>query len=295
MNWDDVRFFLAVARTGTLSAAAADLHTTPSRVARRIAALEANLDAVLFRRSLDGYALTDAGEALVPGAEAMDQAARTLRPERTGESVTGVVRIASTDNIAAFCLAPHLPAFLAGHPGLRVEVFTGARPVDMPRSRIDLALRLVRPQTGNLTVRRLATMVSAYYASPNAIPGQVGWTDDLTDLPAAQAEANPSLTFAANTFQVQRAVLRAGYGKALLPCFIGDADPALVRVSPLVAAAATPLWLVQDKGLMALARVQAVAEFIVEAIVLERARIEGERPYGSDERDGLAHHNGNPS
>jgi DNA-binding transcriptional LysR family regulator len=127
-NWDDYRYFLAVARAGTLSAAAERLGTEHTTVARHIHALERALNARLFHKSHVGYALTDAGERLLATAEAIESALLASRAAAVGEQeIAGIVRIGAPDGFGSMFLAPRIHALIARHPRLEVVIFAAAR------------------------------------------------------------------------------------------------------------------------------------------------------------------------
>ena len=280
MNWNDIRFFLAVARAGSLSGAATALGTSVSRVSRRVAALEADLGVALFRRSLDGYRPTDEGRALVPRAEALEGAAAAL--EGVAPSAGGHVRLATSENLALHVVAPALRGFAGDHPGITLEILTGPRTIDLPRSEADLALRFTRPASGNVKVRRLARMACCPYrpaGGEGAVPESffVGWPGAFSDLPAARAlerlGARPTL--AASSLAVQRALAVHARARVLLPCFLGDVEPGLERAGEPIEAAAQDLWLLTDADLVDSVRVRAVSERLVRAVTARADLIEG--------------------
>jgi len=127
-NWDDLRYFLAVARTGTLSAAAEQLGTEHTTVARHIQALEDELNSRLFHKSNSGYGLTDAGERLIAGAEAIESAYVFAKAAASseGQPITGTVRIGAPDGFGSVFLAPRVRVLTDRHPQLEIEILPSA-------------------------------------------------------------------------------------------------------------------------------------------------------------------------
>ena len=154
--WDDARVFLAIARSGTLSGAAHALRMGVATVSRRLDRLEAALGLPLFSRHQQGYRLTDDGEALLERAEALEHAGLAFGEAGQGQ-VAGTVRLATAENLANPLIIPSLPTLFAQHPELRVELVTGVQTVNLHRRDADLAVRMVKPDAGHLTLRRLGT------------------------------------------------------------------------------------------------------------------------------------------
>ena len=239
MQWDDARVFLAIARTGTLSGAAAHLGTGLATVSRRIERLEHGLGVPLFSRHQNGYRLTDDGEALIGRAEALESAGNAFSVKADGRvSVVGRVRLATAENLANPLIIPALPKLLDRHPGLEVEVITDVHTVNLHRRDADLAVRLVKPDRGNVTVRRLGTLGFGLYGSAGYIQSRhtdadmagfdndrlIGWAETQSHLPAAQwiermMRGRPcALTTTSLSSQISASL--AGLGLAVLPHFV---------------------------------------------------------------------------
>lgn len=278
MNWDDLRFYLAVARDGSLSAAASRLRTTPSRVSRHVEALEQALGQTLFRRSLEGYSLTDEGRALLPRAEAVEGAVQAL-DAAGAPGVAGRVRLATTENIAAHLLARPLRRMQAQHPDLRLELLASSSAVDLMAAEADVALRLLRPSRGNLTLRRLGQMGFAVYGAAEGpvAEGFISWMPDMADLPAVRwiERSGAPVVMQASSLSVQHQLAAAGAGQAVLPCFLGDPDPRLRRIGGLIPEAAQDIWLVTNRDLAGSARVRCVADTVAAAIKQQLPLLEG--------------------
>ncbi|RVT85206.1 LysR family transcriptional regulator [Rhodobacteraceae bacterium CCMM004] len=295
LDWNAVRDFLAVARTGSLNRAAATLSVNATTVGRRIGALEAALGVRLFQRAQTGLALTDDGRDLIARAEGIEAAAVafTRRAERGG-AVRGRVRLATAENLATVLLLPALPTLRARHPDLTVEIATDIRSANLHRREADLALRLVRPAQGNVTIKRVGSMAYGLYGAVSYLDRAgrgaadrgrfdteafIAWSESYADLPAAMwierrlAGRPPAVV--ATSLRAHVVAARAGLGLAVLPCFVAEDEPELRRVPSEVDAMAQDLWLVLHADLAGSARVRAVADFVEETVAANARSLEG--------------------
>jgi DNA-binding transcriptional LysR family regulator len=295
MEWDDLRFFLAVARLGGLTGASEHLRVSPSTVGRRLSQLEQTLGSTLFAHHQTGYLLTDDGKALFAHAERVEDAVLELERVAMGRDLEahGVVRLATAENIANFVIIPALPAFMARYPGIILELVTGIGSVNLAKHEADLALRLKRPEQGNVNIKRLGAQHFGLYASRDYLAAfratgksfaeidlitwadgfaflpMTGWVNDLLD------GRGPRLRTSSLFAQV--VAVREGLGAAVLPCFIADGDPVFERIEVSGDPVTQDLWLVIHRDLAASSRVRAVATFIEELISSQRKRFEGDR------------------
>ncbi|WP_448207125.1 LysR family transcriptional regulator [Azospirillum sp. sgz302134] len=296
MDWDDLRFFLAVARGGTLTDSARRLKTSPSTVGRRLALLEQALGVTLFARHVSGYSLTDEGRALLARAETVEGEFQRLETEVAGlaRGSFGDVRLATAESFATHLVIPRMPAFRARHPGVRLQVATSVRTIGLTRREADLALRLARPEQGNLVVCKLGTMAHGFYAAPAYLQGRpsvdaedlaahavIGWDEEFAAMPVVRW-LNDRLrgrrpVFDTTSIGQQVAAARAGLGLALLPCFVGDGEAGLLRVAGPAGLVEQDIWLVIHADVAASARVRAVADFLAETVRQERDRLAGRR------------------
>lgn len=238
-GWKEIPVFLALARLGTLTAAAQMLRMAPSSVARHIEQLEQDLGTVLFQRSPQGYVLTEAAQAILSHAERAESAVNDAIRQSTSfsQEVSGTVRIALPENFANNLVIPALPDFQRRYPELRVELATSVRMVNLTRREADIAIRLSRPQHGQFIVSRIGQMSSRLYASADyfaAHPAEItakgaehqiiGWDDTLQDMPLPQWLAGqlPSARspFTASTLQGHLEAAMAGAGLTALPDFL---------------------------------------------------------------------------
>ncbi|MBV6304034.1 LysR family transcriptional regulator [Candidimonas humi] len=282
MNWEDIRYFLAVARQGGLTPAAADLGVSPATVSRRVEALERDSGMALFLRRQSGYVLTDEGQSMFEAAQGVEQAMLGFerRAQRVGEPGrwTGCTRLATSDALASHVIAPRLGDFLERHPGLQVELVTGIQAVNLSRRDADMALRMAPPsadEEGEYIAQRLPDLqFAAYAARALARRGSdwrelpyVSWPDSLSHIAMAKwmratygAAQPPLLT---NSVGTQYQAARYGVGVAVLPVFMADEDPLLQRVEPGHLACVRPLWLMHHRDLRSSRRIVAMKEFIL--------------------------------
>nr|WP_272212146.1 LysR family transcriptional regulator [Marinicella sp. W31]MDC2878052.1 LysR family transcriptional regulator [Marinicella sp. W31] len=282
-NWDDNRVFLAVAREGTLSGAAAQLKSGVATIARRIERMENALGVPLFLRHQSGYILTDQGEALLPRAEAVELAVGDMRLQASDDAgIRGQVRLASVESLVAGFIVPALEPLLAQNPGLDVEIAFSTVAVNMHRHDADLALRMVRPERGNLRVRQLATMGFGLYgpkhgAEPLRI---VTWPQSeslAVPLGWSKAFANErNARFAVNTLAGQVEAVRRGIGRAVLPHFLAQDDLRLLADRlPDGGMMERPILLVTHSDLIASQRVKSVADVVSAEITRRRGELSG--------------------
>lgn len=280
LNWDDMRVFLALARAGTLSAAAAVLKSGAATVSRRIDRLERAFGLPLFLRHQSGYRLTDQGEALLHRAEAVEMAMHELGAEAGAQDeVAGLVRLASITSFVTPLIVPTLGPLLAENPRLDVEILNGIETVNLHRRDADLALRLVRPERGHLLVRHLGTMGFGLYGPPDGSrPARhVTWIDQgsvQTVLSWSRAfGADATARLAVNTPEAQSAAVAQGLGVCVMPHFL--ARPAglalLAETLPDGTRMSRDIFLVTHADLAASRRVRRVADCLAEAVIARRA------------------------
>lgn len=301
LNWNDAPAFLAVARAGSLTAAAVTLGTGVATVSRRIDRLEAALGVRLFARHQSGYSLTDDGETLLPKAEALEDAMRSFDAGFDGDGrVTGHVRLATAENFANPIIIPALGPLLSQNPGLSVEVLTDVATVNLHRRDADLAVRMVRPERGRVTVRKIGTLGFGLYGSPDYVANRsvapdapsfetdrfIGWSERQSGLPAARwlermLQGRPP-GLVTTTLSAQMSAASAGLGLAILPHFL--AHEAGLRALPVMLGLDQSIWLVIHADLSASRRVRLVADYVTRTIHELDAVLKGEGTIGSEGR-----------
>lgn len=289
MDWGDLRFFVELARSGSLSATARRLRVDHSTVARRVAALEADLGVRLFDRLPRGYALTAEGEEVADLAGRLEEGAFAIERFAQGRSAepSGTVRLSAPPVFASHFIAPRLAGLRDRWPGVVLELVGDARAASLTRREADLALRLNRPEDDGLVTRRLGTMGYGLYAArgyaeerPPDSWGFIAYDDSLEHVPQQRwlrvVAAGRPVVFRANDLASLFAAARAGLGLAALPHFLGLSDPGLVRVPAEPAPQGRDLWLLVHPDLRRAARVRATMDFLVALLAENRGLLEGE-------------------
>lgn len=282
-SWEQIKYFLAVARNGSLTAAASELRTTPSTVGRHIDDLEIDLAVSLFTRDPSGYTLTVVGQRLLEHAENVSKsAAGFLEEAKKADGVaSGRVRLAASENLANFLIVPALPGFFDRHPGISIDLLTGMSTLNVSRQEAEVAIRNQRPEAGNVIIKKLGIQAQAFYRAkgPQVEDTTIKWASvrdeffipsQLNDL----TQEAPSKLFTTSLYS-QVVAARAGIGKAMLPCIIGDVEPLLERIGAPVASFGQELWLVYHKDLSSSPRIRAVVEFIEELVLQNKSLLEG--------------------
>ena len=287
VDWADVRVFAALARYGSLSATARALAVNHATVARRLAGLEQALAAKLFERRPGGYQLTAAGRRALEPASVMEAAAGELRRHGPEPALAGLVRITATPSIAETFILPRLQPLQEQHPALDFEIVAERRPASLPRHQSDIALRLGRPERGDILARRVARVGYGFYATPRwrdrlrdgDAPLLIGFDEAGAQFPEAQWMGrrlrDQRTTLRTNYQTGQIAAARAGFGIALLPHFLAAGAPGLVRVRLSEVPPVRELWLLTRRDVRNTPRLRTVVDFLVDAFRRERALFEG--------------------
>jgi DNA-binding transcriptional LysR family regulator len=297
-DWNEPRLVLAVQRTGTLTGAAKSLGIDHSTAFRRLNALEERLAVRLFERLPGGvYLPTSAGERMATAAERMEDEALALDRDIAGRDhrLSGRLRVTCSETLAYRLLTRHLAVFRREHPGIVVELVIDNRVLSLPRRESDIALRPTRPKQGDLWGRKLAGVAWGVYGARALLQSTqtpilvaedlsahavIGWGEGTASIAAAdwlsrtvRAEA---FVYRANSMVNQMLAARAGIGLAVLPCFLGDAEPDLARALPQpVPELMGELWIVTHADLKDTARVRVFFDLVGGGLIGERDLIEG--------------------
>jgi DNA-binding transcriptional LysR family regulator len=292
MDWDKLRIFHAVADAGSLTHAGDVLHLSQSAVSRQIRALEESLDTTLFHRHARGLILTEQGELLFDATQHMtkrlDAAAARIRD--TEEEVFGNLRVTTTIGFGSIWLAPRLSKLYAKYPDLSLDLMLEERVLDLPMREADVAIRLKEPSQADLVRKRLMDVRMQLFASPDyiAASGSPARLEELSDhrlicqsVGATQVSAGATLVrelMAAgvgrtltvnNYFGVLQAVL-SNLGIGVLPDYLQQDHPSLIRVLPEVESNIVPVFLAFPEELRGSRRVEAFRDFVLEEVVAYR-------------------------
>ncbi len=293
MIWDDVRYFLAVAREGSIRRAAVALGVNHSTVSRRIRQLEGRYGARLFDPLPSGFSLTPVGEDVLELARDIELDMSMLAERMAGRDVeiSGSVRISIGDNFVPK-LAPLLARMRATYPGMQIQVAVSNHVADLVNREADIALRVSNLDPEPMVGQRIATMAMAAYASRRYLARNrgllelsafdwIGWDESWTNEHTRwmqQAIPKQNISCRVNSPAAMYEMTRAGAGVAHLLCYVGDADADLVRIIPEVSEFSAGLWLLTHPELRNTARIRAAMEFIEQDLAKEIDRIEGRSP-----------------
>ncbi|MGF6722403.1 DNA-binding transcriptional LysR family regulator [Paraburkholderia sp. GAS41] len=281
LDWSDVRVFLAIARSGTLGAAARQTGQTQPTMGRRLRALEEATGHALFQRTRDGFVLTDEGTSVLAYAERMEEEALGFTRALAGKDaqLTGLLRVSSSDWFGIHVLTPVFARFLEQHRGVSIELVTDSRRYNLARLEADLLFRitpfdetdviqrklmhmdyalygrldLVAPQPGDGQGHTLITMNSAFETLPD-----VAWVTRM--LP------NARIAFASNNRGAQARMCAEGGGFAVLPCLLGDSTPGLRRVDLGEAPPGRDVWLGYHRDLRRVGRLRALLDATIATL-----------------------------
>lgn len=290
-DWDDLRFFLAVARSGTISGAGQRLATDHATVSRRITGLETALGAKLFERNPRGYNLTQPGERLLASAQMIEVEA--LKAERdvadADLAVAGSVRISTLEGFGNFFLAGRLPRFAQAHPNLAVELIAIQQIVALSRRESDIAVTLDPPQSGRFVRELLTDYVLFVYGTGSYLSAHapietradlvrhtfVGYIDDLVfmrgldyldEVGGRTSGRGIRARVQSSSLHAQMEATLSGYGLCVLPAFMAARHPDLVRVLPQDICLRRSYSLVTHADVAETARVRAARTFIREEV-----------------------------
>lgn len=295
MDWDNLRFFLELARAGTLAAAARRMGVEHTTVARRIEKLERQVGGALFARDAAGHRLTEAGRQLLPAVEAMEAAVLGMErgaPANTAQSgLAGLVRVGVTEGFGTLILAPQLALLTRQHPHLSIDLLAVPRMLQLSRREADIVISLERPQRGSVIVTKLADYALHLYGQREYLARRplvaeredlrhhdfVSYVDDLLftkELQFLDQLYPPErVALRSTSITAQYEAVRAGAGLAVLPAFLADRDPVLARVLPREARFVRTFWMSMPAEAKHLARTQAVWAFLKEVGHREAARL----------------------
>lgn len=272
MEWSDVRIFLAIARSGTLGAAARALHLSHPTVGRRLRALEQATGHTLFQRTADGFVLTEEGNAILPLAEQMEEGALAMERRLAGQeqNLQGTLRISSADWFGAYVLPPIIADYAKTYPHVDVEILTGTRLFSLAQREADIAFRIVPFDSPDVVQRRLIRLAyGAYVAagSPEPVHGDgagfrlithdtsTGQFPDIAWLMESFPNARPILR--SNNRNVQGRMCSQGVGICVLPQVVGNQMPALRRLNLPAEPPGRDIWMGYHRDIRRLQRLRA--------------------------------------
>ncbi|MEM8822471.1 MAG: LysR family transcriptional regulator [Pseudomonadota bacterium] len=294
MDWDKLRIFHAVADAGSLTHAGDVLHLSQSAVSRQIRALEESLDTTLFHRHARGLILTEQGELLFDATQAMTKRldAASARIRDTEEEVFGNLRVTTTIGFGSIWLAPRLPKLYSKYPDLNLDLMLEERVLDLPMREADVAIRMKEPSQADLVRKRLMEIRMQLFAMPDYLETH-GTPETLHDLSAhrllcqsaevTQVSAGATLVRELMTYDIGRTLTVNNYfgvlqgvlsnlGIGVLPDYLQQDFPQLVRVLPAIQSSEVPVFLAFPEELRGSRRIEAFRDFVVEEVVAYRKK-----------------------
>jgi DNA-binding transcriptional LysR family regulator len=278
-DWEDIRHFVALAREGTLSAAARTLGVDHATVARRVAALETSTGLKLVDRRARTTTLTEDGKRMATVAAPMEEAAFALgrAAQAAKPGIDGEVSISAPPNFASSVIAPQLIRLRHLHPGIRLKLIGEKRRASLSRREADVALRLLRPLEAGLFVRKIGSFGFSLYGAPAYLEKTpphafafIGYDASMAESPQevwlSTIIGEREVVLRTNDLETQVAAARSGLGIAALPHYLGDSDPRLQRHVVTQKPISRDVWLVVHHDLRQVPAVRAVMEFLVNCL-----------------------------
>ena len=290
IDWNDLRYFLAVARVGRLSPAARRLQVEHSTVSRRIESLERAMGTRLFDRHRDGLVLTEAGHALLPMAEQVEATVAVVSEKLSGQdlSISGEVRLGTPEGLAVCFLTPNLKPLLDEYPRLTVELLALPRLANLASREADLAITLEPPRRGPYVVTRWTDFTYFLYGAKDYLAAHapivaradlarypfIAYIDDYLLIPELRFLEKlcdtPNLRFSSTSMLAHKEAVLSGVGLAVLVSYIGASDSRLVKVLPDEARFRHTFWLAAHADRLRLKRVRVVWDYLVALIGTHR-------------------------
>lgn len=292
LAWDDLRLVLAIADAGTLSGAGRHLGLSHATLFRRLNAIEGRLGVRLFDRARSGYGATVAGEEIAETARHVERQVVDVERRVVGRDLkpSGTVRITTLDSLLIGVLAPVFAEFQAVHGDISLEVAVSNQLFSLSKREADVAIRPTLAPNETLVGRKIGALAFAVYGHRD-LANRSGGISNFAAMPWVgpdEAMVYPELVawmrqqgvdarcrYRVDSVLGLYAAVGAGQGVAVLPCYLGDRDPHLVRMSQIVPEVATDLWILTHPDLRKSARVRALTSFVADAVKSQRNGLAG--------------------
>lgn len=282
IRWDDLQIVLAIAEAGSLSGASRTLRISHATVFRRLSEMERRLGVTFFERSRNGYMPTMAGEDLTVSAKRVQSEINSAERRIIGQdlTLTGSLRITTTDTLFAGLLSPLLASFRQTYPAITLEVVISNQLHSLTRREADIAIRPTCKPPETLVGRKVSDISLAVYGQKalwqnTPLPldlaslsseNWIGPDVHLGDTSLEQWMVGKNVAYRLDSMLGMQLAVRHGAGIAILPCYLGGADDALLRLSEPIEALTTQLWLLTHPDLRHVARVHAFMEAITHGL-----------------------------
>jgi DNA-binding transcriptional LysR family regulator len=291
-DWNDYQAFLAIARTGQIGRAALAMGVDPTTLGRRLRRLEGRLGATLFEQTRTGQILTEAGEAMLADVEAMEQSAAKIADSTAGaQGPAGLLRVSVSEGFGNCLVAQNIAEFSASYPLLSIDVVANNGFLSPSKREADIAVTLSRPKAGPVVAGKLAEYALQLYGprkylTPDKIPEDhrelltrfrlVGYIPDMLYAPELNYldELQPGLTpsLRSSSIRAQQKMIAAGAGIGILPCFLGEEDPDLVKLLPDWRLTRS-FWVVTHKDNRHIAKIRAFRDWLGKLVEDNRHRL----------------------
>lgn len=290
LNWDDLKFFLAVSKAGSVRAAAAHLNVNHTTVSRRINSFELALGQRLFERTSKGYIKTKLAEDIYNEASYLEERLNSVERKIIGkdDDLSGDIRVTLPALLGSDLLMPGFAKFCQLHPNIEIEILDSVKELNLANREADVAFRIVKNPPEYLIGRKVAVIHRACYISkqyadklndPTWLAKQnwLGWSDKLRRPIGLIAKEYPRFS---SKHKISNALLqleacKQAMGIAILPCFKGDIDPDIVRVPPYLSEAKYDLWILSHPDMRKNNKVQTFVRFMTTYLAAQRELIEG--------------------
>jgi len=289
MNWDDVRYFLALVREGTVSGAGKVLSVKHTTVARRITSLEDQLGSQLFDRTPKGYVPTQVGENLYPHALVIETHIQSAEREVFGmdAELKGPLTLTASADVLEHLIVPHLPAFQKEYPGISIKFLGVSHLADLASREADIAVRMTPKPPEYLIGRNVLPMRHGVYASKQYlqhIESQgsahkvILWgSENVAPEWVQEHFPNAKVALQTNNIHSMASAVRHGMGLARMPCYIGDSDKSMIRLDLRLTPSTWGVWVLSHIDLRGTARIRVCREFLINTIESQKGLILGEK------------------
>ena len=302
MNWDDLKFFLAVCKHGSIRSAAKALEVNHATVSRRINNFEKSFGERLFERTQQGYIRTALADEVFQEASLLEERMDTVerRAVSRDSKLKGDIRVTLPEVFGQELLMADFAEFCELYPQIQLQILDSIKPLNLANREADVAIRLCEKPPEYLVGRKLATLHRACYISSKLAPkldekgwleqqNWIGWTDKLRRPIGTIAREYPKLGSKHKIISINLQIhaCKNGMGVGILPCFLADNDPDLVRIPPYISAPKFNLWILSHPDMRTNKKVNTFVRFMTERLLQKRALLEGEDFVLSEQTDEL--------
>ncbi len=293
-NWEDLRLILAIHQTGSLSGAGRSLGVSHATIFRRLGDIEKRMGVSLFERSRTGYTPTLAGEESAQAAKKIADIVDNIERQIQGRdlSLSGLVRITTTDSLFLGFLSPIFKQLQAAYPDIQLEISLSNELYSLTRREADIAIRPCLKPPEHLIGRKAASLHQAVYGHKDIFSGaehaddlhQLNWVGPDQSMMYQELEVwleknayADLVKCRVNSLIGMAATVHDGVGITVLPCYLGDSDPELIRISSIIPELSTDLWLLSHSDLRKNARMKAVSKYLFSQIYAHRGQLTGKK------------------